>query len=78
MGLGKKGKRGGGAARIKNAKSRPDKNGVEEYSRKLLSPGRYVFSNQPAERESRRKIVLVIIRDAIMPLDKLSRSRFSF
>lgn len=67
--------RDGEASRIK--KSCPDRNiARRRHSRKLLSLERYVFSNQLVERESRRKVVLVIIRDAIMPLDKLSRSRF--
>lgn len=67
--------RGGEAPRIK--KSCPDRN-TARRRHSLLSLERYVFSNQSAERESRRKMVPVIIRDAIMPLDKLSRSRFSF
>lgn len=68
--------RGVGASCIKKAKSRPDKNATRSTRKSFsLSSRIYVFSNQPAGRESRRKMVLVIIRDAIMPLDKLSRSR---
>lgn len=77
MGLEKREGRGGGASCIK--KYRPDRNiAWRRHSRKLLPLGRYVFSNQLAERESQRKMALVIIHDAIMPLDNLSRSRFSF